>query len=100
MDGSQYWTTLDCVSGFWEIPIAESDKEKTEFSVPKGKFEFDVMSYGLCNSQASFQRLMDMTLSGLAIERIFAYVDDICLFSATFSEHMEQLTIWVNFEII
>ena len=51
------------------------------------------MSYGLCNSQASFQRLMDMTLSGLAIERILAYVDDICLFSATFSEHMEQLTL-------
>ena len=85
-------TTLDCALGYSTIPVVESDKAKTAFSVPRGKFEFNVMNYGSCNSRASFQRLMDMTLSELAIERILAYVDDICLFSATFSEHMGQLT--------
>ena len=68
MHGAVYWSSLDAASAYWAMPIREVDKEKTAFSVPRGKFEFNVPSYGLCNAGASYQRLMDLTLSGLPPE--------------------------------
>ena len=36
MNGTQFWTTLDAVSGYWSTPLNESDKENTAFSAPIG----------------------------------------------------------------
>jgi len=55
MQGAQYWTTLDAASAYWSIPLADSDKEKIAFSVPRGIFEFNVIPFGSCNAGASYQ---------------------------------------------
>ena len=89
--GAKYWTTLDAASAYWSIPLAEADKEKTAFSVPRGKFEFNVTPYGLCNAGASNQRMIDIKLAGLPSDRILVYMDDIVIFSKTFSEHLKNL---------
>ena len=73
------------------MPVAEEDKEKTAFSVPRGKFEFNVTPFGLCNAGASYQRMMDITLSGLPSDRVLAYMDDIVIFSGNFQEHLHNL---------
>ena len=91
MKGTQYWSTLDAASAYWSMPLAEQDKEKTAFSVPRGKFEFNVTPYGLCNAGASYQRMIDICLSRLPPDRILAYMDDIVVFSKTFSEHLDHL---------
>ena len=91
MEGSIYFTTLDCASAYWSIPIEEPDKEKTAFSGPRGKYEFNVTPYGLCNAGATYQRMMDLSLSGLSMLRILAYLDDIALFTSTLAEHKSQL---------
>ena len=70
MNGASYWSTLDAASAYWAVPLRESDKEKTAFSVKRGKYEFNVMTYGLCNAGATYQRLMDMCMSGLPADRI------------------------------
>ena len=80
MQGSQYWTALDAASAYWSMPLEEADKEKIAFAVPRGKFEFNVTPYGLCNAGASYQRMMDVSLSGLPAERILACMDDIVIF--------------------
>jgi hypothetical protein len=59
--GSKYFSVLDCYSGFWQIKICEEDKEKTAFTVPSGHYEFSRLTYGLSNSPASFQRLVDVS---------------------------------------
>ena len=91
MQGAKYWTTLDAASAYWSIPLAEEDKEKTAFSVPRGKFEFNVTPYGLTNAGASYQRMIDICLSGLPPDRVLAYMDDIIIFSKTFAEHLSML---------
>ena len=91
MDGAKYWSTLDAAGAYWSMPLNESDKEKTAFTVPRGKYEFNVTPYGLTNAGASYQRMMDMCLSGLSFDRILAYMDDVVIFSRTFHEHMEEL---------
>ena len=92
MSGSQYWTTLDAASAYWSVPLPEADKEKTAFLAPHGKFEFNVMPYGLTNAGATYQRMVDMCLSGLSTDRVLAYMDDIVIFNSTFEEHMKDLT--------
>ena len=92
MHGAKYWSTLDAASAYWSMPLNETDKEKTAFSMPRGKFEFNVTPFGLCNAGASYQRLMDITLSGLSSSRILAYMDDIVVFSRSFPEHLYDLT--------
>ena len=91
MNGSKYWSTLGAASAYWATPLREDDKEKTAFSVKRGKSEFNVTSYGLCNAGASYQRLMDITLADLPADRVLAYMDDIVIFSQTFEEHLHSI---------
>eukprot|EP00731_Ephydatia_muelleri_P005835 Em0003g83a len=89
--GSTIFSTLDLASGYWQVELEENDKEKTAFSTMEGHFEFNVMSFGLTNAPSSFQRLMTCVLSGLTNDQCLIYIDDIIVFSATFSEHLDRL---------
>ena len=91
MQDAKVWSTLDAAGAYWSMPLNENDKEKTSFTVPRGKYEFNVTPYGLSNAGASYQRMIDMCLSGLPSDRILAYMDDIVIFSRTFAEHMIEL---------
>ena len=92
LHGSQYFTTLDLKSGYWQVPIKEEDKEKTAFRTSNGQlYEFNQLPFGLCNAPATFSRLMDRTLAGLAWSICLYYLDDIIVFSATWAEHLERL---------
>ena len=80
MEGTKFWTTLDAASAYWSVELEEKDREKTAFSVPQGKFEFNVMTFGLRNAGATYQRMMDIVLSGLPPDRVLAYLDDIIIY--------------------
>ena len=90
--GSTIFSTLDLASGYWQVELEEYDKEKTAFSTTEGRFEFNVMPFGLTNAPSSFQRLMACVLSGLTSEQCLIYIDDIIVFSATFSEHLAKFS--------
>ena len=77
LSGSKWFTTLDLISGYWQVELEEKDREKTAFCTPDGLFEFKVMPFGLCNAPATFQRLMDMVLAGLQWANCLVYLDDI-----------------------
>jgi len=54
-------------------------------------FKFRTMPIGLCNAVASFQRLMDLALSGQNFEICLVYLDDITVHSKTLEEHLQRL---------
>ena len=92
LSGSSLFSTLDLASGYWQIEVAEPDKEKTAFSTPQGHFKFNVMPFGLTNDPATFQRLMECVLTGLSGEQCLIYLDDIIIFSSSFADHLNRLT--------
>ena len=89
--GSSWFTTLDLLSGYWQLEVAEKDKEKTAFSTREGLFHFNVMPFGLCNAPASFQRLMDMVLSGLLWDVCLVYIDDVIIMGRDFHSHLTNI---------
>ncbi|XP_078236027.1 uncharacterized protein LOC144584230 [Pogona vitticeps] len=88
--GCRFISSLDLVKGYWQLRIDPRDQEKTAFCSPFGLYEFRVLSFGLRNAPATFQRLMDQTLAGLS-DFTVAYIDDIGIFSNTWEDHLLHL---------
>jgi len=88
---SKYFTVLDCYSGFFQVGIREEHTERTGFTVLTGHYEFNRLPFGLSNSPANFQRLMDKVLKDLIGVELWLYIDDVILFSDTAEEHARRL---------
>lgn len=63
--GAKFISTLDLLKGFYQVPMAAEDKHKTAFVTPLGKYQFLRMPFGLKNSPATFQRLVDQIIQDL-----------------------------------
>ena len=58
-------TTLDCNSGYWQIPVAPEDHYTTTFTAHMETLRHTRMAFGLRTAQASFQRALDTILSSV-----------------------------------
>jgi hypothetical protein len=77
--GSKWFSTTDLLCGYWQVEVADEDKEKTAFSTREGLFHFNVLPFGLCNGPTTFQRLMDLVLAGLHWSNCLVYIDDVMI---------------------
>ena len=85
------FTSLDLASGYWQIELDESAREKSAFTTHRGLYEFTRMPFGLCNAPATFQRVMQQVLAGVEWDSVFSFIDDLLVASKTFSEHLNHL---------
>ena len=65
--------------------------EKTTFITREGIRKFKVMSFGLTEASATFQRRMDLVMASLNLDICLVYLDDIIVFSSDVSEHLQRL---------
>jgi hypothetical protein len=63
--GSTFLSTLDMQAAYWNIKIHKDDKHKTAFITKYGLFEHNRLPFGLCNSPATFSRVIQLVLQGL-----------------------------------
>ena len=89
--GAKYFTTLDLASGYWQVAMDPASIEKTAFTTYSGLYEFRKMPFGLVNAPETFQRLMEVVLSGLARGNCHVYLDDVLVFGRTLEEHNANL---------
>ena len=85
------FTTLDLGSGYYHIELGKGSHAKTAFVRPNGKFEFNMVIFGLAQAPAYFQALTNKVLKGLHKFAV-AYLDDIIIFSRNEEEHLEHLS--------
>ena len=85
--GAKYFTTLDMASGNWQVAMEPSAKEKTAFATHSALYEFRKMPFGLMNAPATFQRLMEVVLAGVAQDGVLVYLDDVQVVGSTLEEH-------------
>lgn len=79
LGGYKYFTGLDLASGYYQVPVAEDSIAKTAFVTPEEHYEFLRMPFGLTNTPAVFQRLMDQVLGNLKNSVAFPYLDDVII---------------------
>ena len=89
--GTQYFSSMDLMSGYWQIEMDPESREKTAFATHAGLFEFTVMPFGLCNAPSCYQRLLEYVLRGLNWRIALIYLDDVLVYSRTFDEHLQHL---------
>jgi len=88
--GAKYFTKLDVHWGFNNVRIKEGDEWKAAFRTNRGLFEPLVMFFGLTNSPATFQTMMDNIFEDLISEGVVVvYLDDILIFMETLEEHQK-----------
>ncbi|GJU39782.1 reverse transcriptase domain-containing protein [Tanacetum coccineum] len=86
---NEYYYFLDGFSGFFQIPIAPEDQEKTTFTCPYGTFAYRRMPYGLCNTPATFQRCMTTIFHDMVEDFMEVFMDEFSVF-AIFGQRIDR----------
>ena len=89
LHGKKYFSKIDLLKGYHQIPVDKADICKTAVITPFGLYEFPRTPFGLKTAGQSFQRLMDEILAG--IPHVYVYIDDILVASETKEQHIEDL---------
>ena len=88
LQGARYFTKIDVQWGFNNVWMKEGDERKAAFRTNRGLYEPLVMFFGLTNSPATFQTMMDGIFEDLISEGVVVvYLDNILIFTKTLDDH-------------
>ena len=85
--GSNWFTKIDRKNGYHLIRIKKGDEWKTEFRCRYGLFEYTVMRFGLVNTTATFQRMINHIFQDMLDKGMITFMDDIITHAKTRNEH-------------
>ena len=91
LGGARFFCSLDLASGYWQVEMDVADREKTAFVTQGGLYKLTVMPFGLVNAPATFKRLMERVLRGIAWSECLVYLDDILVFVPDFGTMLARL---------
>ena len=91
LGSAHYFSSLDLHSGYHQVKLDQSDRDKTAFSTDDGHYQFVRMPFGLKGAPSTFQRMINTVLSGLNNLKCLVYLDDVIIFGSTLIEHNKRL---------
>lgn len=93
---AQYCLKCDISNAYKLIHVEPEDVWKTAFSTIIGTFASNVMQQGDCNAPSTFQRFITHLFRDFVGKFVYAYLDDIFIFSETIAEHQEHIRLVIN----
>ena len=88
---NKFFSTLDMASGYWQVVIDPADRHKTAFITKYGLYEHVRLAMGLCNSPATYQRIMTYVLKNMLWKNVLVYLDDLIILGQDFKSHVSAL---------
>ena len=85
-----YFSSLDLCSDYYHISLTEEAKKKTAIITADGKYQWNVVPFGLATTVRTFQYLMLTLLTGLN-NFTLTYLDDVLVFSETHDDYLHHL---------
>ncbi|OWZ21395.1 LOW QUALITY PROTEIN: Retroelement [Phytophthora megakarya] len=83
LHGARRFSSLDLQAGYWQVPVAEADRDKTGFVTRQGRFRFVRMPFGLANAPRTY------------VESCLVYLDDVIVFSkGDMTRHVVKLAMY------
>ena len=87
----RFFAALDMRCRYHAVRLDKDTANRTAFDTDRGKMEYTVLNFGLCNAPITFRNLMNTVLRGLLFERAIVYLDDILSFGATVDDLIDNL---------
>ena len=89
--GHELSSFMDAYSGYNQILMYELDEENTSFITDRGLYCYKAMSFGLKNTEATYQRLMNGMFKDLIGKSMEIYVGDMLIKSKMTRDHIKHL---------
>ena len=94
LSSGKYYSKLDLASGYWQIKLRTSDRQKTAFNTHLGLYQFLLLPFGLKTASSTFQRVLNTVFSDYLYKFLIIYVDDVISWVSTQEEALK------NYELI
>ncbi|XP_055717354.1 uncharacterized protein LOC129810649 [Salvelinus fontinalis] len=91
LGGNAFFSTMDLTSGYYNVEVHEDDKKFTAFTSPFGLYEYNRLPQGLCNSPATFMRMMLSIFGDQNFSSLLCYLDDVLVFAPTEELGLQRL---------
>ncbi|CAK1599244.1 unnamed protein product [Parnassius mnemosyne] len=92
LGNGRWFSSLDMVSGFHQLRVAEESIHKTAFVTPEAQYEYCKVPYGLANAPIFYQKTISKTLkSFIDAGKVMVYIDDVLIMTVGIDEHLVLL---------
>ena len=88
LPGARIFSKIDLRDGYFNVRMAEEDKEKTAFIGDNVLYEWNVMPQGLTNAPATFMQMMHSYFGTKFDDYLHIFVDDLLIYSKTLEDHL------------
>ncbi len=90
-EGNKIFSSLDLLTGYWQVPMAPRVASNYSLSTTNGHFERLRMPFGLKTATITFQRTIQTLWGDLKDRNVFAYLDDVIIASPDVDSHLASL---------
>ena len=88
---AKIFTAFDLSKGYFQISVAERDRDKTAFHGPDGLYRFKRAPFGARNSGQSFMRAINLALKDQLWRNVVTFVDDVYVYSSNIEDHIRDI---------
>ncbi len=90
LSGVKVFSRIDLRSGYYQIRIAEGDKEKITYCTRYGSYKFLLMPFRLTNAPTTFCTFMNNIFREWLDDFVVIYIDNILVYNNSMEEHVEH----------